>query len=420
MRILCAVLFLSSTSCGGMVFLGSEASPSQDAATAVVDSSTSDTTAVDSVTIETSVFEAAIDSEPDSALPTGDAVEIAIGIEGHCARTSTGKLRCWGVLPWDTSGAIALEPGPPISGLGEIAKVVMDGNRICLRMADGTVQCGGKTDGGLLGDGVVPAVEWSVLTPVPGLTGVKDLALGVQACAVMGDGTVRCWGGCEVGPDAPPCPRTPTAVSGLTDVANIASGFGTTCALRSTHDVWCWGDNTVGQLGDGTTTSRTTAAPVTGLTDVQEIAIGGFDTSVCARKGDGSVWCWGRQYRVAETYADVTTPTKVEGFAAAPKQLATVAANACAILETGALQCWGSNDLGWLAFPSMATESPLTVPSVKEATFVVMGGTGGHFTPSLGSTNACVIVGGLPLCWGRDPVGDGTKTPRDTPTPVKW
>ena len=115
-------------------------------------------------------------------------------------------------------------------------------------------------------------------------------------CVVMTDGTVRCWGDNTVGQlgDGTTTARTtPVTVPGITTAVDIVSGPRHTCVRLMDGTVRCWGENLSGQLGDGTTTNRTSPVTVSGLTDVDMFARESYAAHVCARRTDGSVWCWG-------------------------------------------------------------------------------------------------------------------------------
>jgi alpha-tubulin suppressor-like RCC1 family protein len=132
---------------------------------------------------------------------------------------------------------------------------------------------------------------------VSDLTKVAALAAGeFHTCAVLADGTVRCWGENtfgQLGDGTTDNTRPlPVPVSGLSTAAvGLAAGRDHTCAVLADGSGRCWGGNAFGQIGDGTTTGRVLPMAVNGLTNAVAIAAGGDHT--CARLADGSVRCWG-------------------------------------------------------------------------------------------------------------------------------
>lgn len=102
-------------------------------------------------------------------------------------------------------------------------------------------------------------------------------------------------------------------------VAAVAAGSFHTCALTSEGGVWCWGYNMTGQLGDGTTTTRLTPVAVSGLSSgVTAVAAGALSFLTCALTSVGGVWCWGKN-SAGElgdgTSTDRHTPVAVSGLA---------------------------------------------------------------------------------------------------------
>jgi len=136
---------------------------------------------------------------------------------------------------------------------------------------------------------------------------------------VTSGGALLCWGlnilG-EVGDGTTTNRFTPTQVTGLTSgVATFAGGGDHTCALTTGGGVLCWGDNSFGQLGDGTTTQRLTPVQVVGLTSGVVAIAGGYQHS-CALTNAGRVLCWGVNFRGELgdcTNINRSTPVRVAG-----------------------------------------------------------------------------------------------------------
>lgn len=111
------------------------------------------------------------------------------------------------------------------------------------------------------------------------------------SCAVKTDGTVWCWG--DVYGHFAAVPRQPvrTSTGQLEGALDVSVGEAHACARRGDGTLWCWGNNSYGQLGDGGTVSRSTAAPVAGLSAVEQVSLGAYQS--CARLTNGTLRCWG-------------------------------------------------------------------------------------------------------------------------------
>jgi alpha-tubulin suppressor-like RCC1 family protein len=132
--------------------------------------------------------------------------------------------------------------------------------------------------------------------------------------------------------------------------------------------VWCWGDNNSGQLGDGTSTRRTRATQVSGLTSV--IALSAGATHTCAVRAGGGVLCWGannaRQLGDGTNVSDRRSPTPVIGLPAAAVEIAAGAVHTCARLVDHRVYCWGDNTYGQVnANASEQPQPPTLVPGLN-------------------------------------------------------
>ena len=271
-------------------------------------------------------------------------------------------------------------------------------------------------------------------------------------CAVLSDGTVRCWGiqnGNELGLQRYSYPR-PRVVPGLANITQVVTGQDHGCALVADHSVLCWGDNTAGQLGDGTVAQRTTplVGPVPGLTDAVQLSAGRSHT--CARRMNGAVVCWGmseggetgpptstmcvvRQAdadagQVANMVPCATAPTAVPGIATA-SEISSGVSHTCALVS-GTVLCWGSNSQDQLGYTSSGTcyqvsaqpdagmgpslscsPTPTAVSGITTAVHIAAGGL----------QTCAALADGTISCWGHDDegqLGDGMLNDRTTPALV--
>ncbi len=360
-----------------------------------------------------------------SGLGSG-AVAVTAGRDHTCAATGGGAVWCWGgnyegQLGDGTQTMTRLTP-VAVSGLGSGVVAVAAGYyHTCAVTSGGVLQCWGNNDFGQLGNGT-PA---SRLTPVAvsglGSGAAAVAAGGSRTCAVTSGGALQCWGDNSYGQlgDGTTTPRlTPTAVSGLgSGVVSVAAGARHTCAVTSGGAVWCWGHNSSGQLGDGTTTQRLTPVAVSGLgSGVVAVAAGSSHT--CALTSGGAVWCWGSnssgQLGDGSFLPDARTPVAVSGLGSGVAAVAAGASHACAVTSGGAMWCWGDDYYGQLGDGTRTTRQPTPVP--------VSGLGSGVVALAAGSSYTCAVTGGGAVqCWGRNDygqLGDGTTTLRLTPVAV--
>src|SRR5262249_10343745 len=184
----------------------------------------------------------------------------------------------------------------------------------CGRKTDGTLWCWGFNLDGEVGDGTTT----NQTTPVQIGAGTLGNAMAEveggarHSCARKTDNTLGCWGVNGVGElgdgtnVSKPSPVQAGAGTLGGAVAEVALGYSHTCARKIDGTLWCWGDNSSGQLGDGTTVNKSSPVQIGAGTlgsAVAEVALGSYHT--CARKTDGTLWCWG--YNTSGELGDGTT-----------------------------------------------------------------------------------------------------------------
>jgi len=370
-----------------------------------------------------------------TATGVSPAAAIDAGSFHTCARLQDGTLRCWGLNDsgqlGDGTTTNALTP-VAVAGVAGAAAVSGGGFHTCARFPDGTLECWGRNDSGQLGDPATTTFSSATPVRVTGITSAASMtAGGFHTCALLGDGTVQCWGENDFGQlgngTSDPVPGSPTtvnptpvAVSGITSAVAVSAGGWHTCALLRDGTIQCWGQNTYGQLGDGSPITRpapgrsSTPVTVTGITTAIAIEAGIFHT--CARLADGTLRCWGRndEGRLGNgTTADSSTPTIVSGIA--PAAAAPGAEHACALLQDGTVRCWGDNNWGQLG-----NGSPAGATATTPATAVT--GITTATAASSGAEHTCALLqDGSVQCWGRNTdgrLGNGTTTNAFTPVTV--
>ncbi|MFO0605100.1 MAG: hypothetical protein U0324_18105 [Polyangiales bacterium] len=284
-----------------------------------------------------------------------NVAELAGGSFHTCARLADGTVRCWGDNRdgqcGDGTTTTAAAP-VAVTGLTGVTQLALGQTFSCALLANGTVRCWGGNGGGTLGRGYTDLFSHSVPeAPVLTVTGATAVAAGLfNACAIVAGGALRCWGGNsqgEVGDGTTTGRYTPVAVPGVTNVTKVVGGYQHTCALRGDGVVLCWGLNQSGQCGAPTATRNVlTPTPVPGVTDAVDVVAGEFFT--CARRRDGSTWCWGAndawQLGGGEVFVARPTPEAVRGLPAVT-DLSAGAQHACALVD-GALRCWGAHTAG--------------------------------------------------------------------------
>ncbi len=344
----------------------------------------------------------AVRNAPVSVSGIADAVEIAAGSYHTCARRASGAVVCWGdnrhgQLGDGTDDASGRRRCP-VSGISTATQLSAARLEIhaCALLADGTARCWGEGGNGALGDGA--NTHRSSPVAVSGLTTVSQISTGgLLSCAALTDGSGRCWGS----PVLLGLTPSPSDRFGRTDLAAVYASSGDwLCARTRTGGALCAGSNTQGQLGDGTTTERAGLAAVTGLTSASELALGTYHA--CARLADNSVRCWGQWIGVGDGAAvDRNAPVEVPGLRALQVSIANSVS--CARTTDGELRCWGARFRGD-GGPRWNEPTPAVAAVPTDAVELALGG-----------AHVCArLRDGTVRCWGLNGsgqlLGDGTQT----------
>ncbi len=293
-----------------------------------------------------------------------DRQELVAGRAHTCAARGRGSVVCWGSNATgqigDGRGGMDATARRPTAAVGVTSAVGLGaGGGTLARLAMGR------------------AMGWGYATLLPADLGLNDVVAVGGDCTARANGDISCWDGsgfralaplgevrslagasCALqGAGAVRCrttgdPRSPWALVALPSLATeVCAGDGYACALTVDRRLWCWGDNSLGQLGDGTTVTRggPGAVPLPG----EVVGMGCGARHACAVQGDGAVYCWGDDssgqlgqgfpvpYREMPLLVSFRTTVPAAG-------LACGAAHSCARLRDGRVYCWGANEEGQL------------------------------------------------------------------------
>lgn len=292
-------------------------------------------------------------------------------------------------------------------------RLATGGFHTCSLGADSRAYCWGDNYWGQLGAGGFHRTH-----PVPVLRDYSYTAIdagGTHTCGISADQGVYCWGsnlsgqaGWSLDAESLDTPQ-PVALPGK--AIDIATGAAHSCALLSDRAVYCWGDNSHGQLGDGTGTGG--PVPVRALSGNTFVAIDAGDESTCALSQAGEAFCWGgNRYGQLGDGTETTRTRPVRAAAGHRFRSVSIARHACGITLSDNVLCWGDNADGALGYPSPNNSLSPVSPAIIGRVVSLATGLG----------HSCAIdARGAAYCWGRNwygQVGDGTMTNRSIPVLV--
>jgi alpha-tubulin suppressor-like RCC1 family protein len=294
-------------------------------------------------------------------------VQAAAGYVHSCGITAAGAAYCWGYNAYGqvgdgTSGTNRNQP-VAVTGGHVFASIAAGFYHTCgITTASGTaaedrqVYCWGNNGNGQLGDGTTTnnATPVRVANPLQTTTRATVLSLGSgHSCARALDNQIYCWGyngDGELGNNTAVSSAVPVGVALARTWTTVAAGASHSCGLDVNNDAYCWGYNGYGQLGDGTTTGRLLPTLVTGGLKLSSIGAGSYHT--CAVLGvNGNGYCWGRNFegQLGDNQGSgnqSTAPVQVNGTLSFTR-ITGGYYNTCGRSGTG-VYCWGQNNYGQL------------------------------------------------------------------------
>ncbi len=376
-----------------------------------------------------------------------DIVAVAAGAQHSLALSGTGEVYGWGA-----NGAGQLGDG---TAVGSLTPVLLANDVISwvstepgldftvARRSDGSLWSWGGNAGGQLGDGTITPRSTPVMIDAPRSWAAQS-AGSAHTVAIRADGTLWSWGdnsASQLGDGTTisnllPTPISVTQPSSATnDWRAVSAGDLHTLALKTDGTLWAWGDNTSGQLGDGTTAQRTVPKQVVigqpGIPDNHWIAIAAGGTHSLALQADGTLWAWGDNgfgqlgdpafglsSSIPHQVVNVANPP-TPGFNSSWAAITAGLSHSLALQADGTLWGWGDNFSGQLG------NGDATLPNPADAAVPVQVQNPGltpYVAVSTGdSSTVARQADGTLWSWGLNmngQLGNGTADPTPLPHPV--
>jgi alpha-tubulin suppressor-like RCC1 family protein len=365
-----------------------------------------------------------------------DAVQVSAGEHHTCAIRAGGNVYCWGANGSGQLGiapTTAMSNRPlKVPMISQAVQVSAGYLHTCAVDVNHALWCWGANDSAQLGLGTTTTTELPQIVSTGMLSGVAQVSGGERhTCAVSSSGDVYCWGANDVGQIAATGGITsypsPTLVSlpNSDSATQVSAASHHSCAvLQSAPYLACWGTQAVGELGTATTGVEPPTAPTIASTPSFLGTAAGHDHS-CGVDSTHQVWCWGGDLlgQTGATPAASAVPAVVGGTGSV-LVVTTGSAFTCALNNAGDVYCWGSNSnaqLGGGASPDMTPHATPAKVIMLTGAAQVSGGSEHACAILQGTVDGGVVAGPL-LCWGNNAegeIGDGTAVmSRAAPTPV--
>lgn len=363
--------------------------------------------------------DAGVDAGTDAGRPFG-VEQVATAYQHTCA-IHDGALFCWGSNSAGELGTGDVQPRksptPVDAGTGW-AELGVGYEATCARKSDSSVWCWGDNTNGRLGQG--PGGSRLVPGKVTLPTSALALSMHFQhACVVGADQSLRCWGqntegqlGLDDGFPGAGDQSLPVQVSGGGQWRSVSTGQGHTCGLRTDGTLWCWGRNMPPVLGLPGGSPGQLRRPTQVGTDTDWAQVRATQSSTCALKTNGSLWCWGGSYDAPIGTREIFGVERV-GTDTDWSAVSIETFSICALKPSNALWCWGRNDEGQLGKgDTMSVYTPVRI------------GTGAWRSVAVGRFHHCAVdlMGGL-FCTGENgdgQLGLGDNVRRNVLTPVTF
>jgi alpha-tubulin suppressor-like RCC1 family protein len=360
-----------------------------------------------------------ITTQPQVSLAS---VVTGFGAASVCGTSAAGAMWCWGLNDFGQLGDGAPSSRYlPTRGGGTLAltSVSVGPDFACALTAVGAAYCWGDDSWGQLGDNL--RVSRSVAAPVATTVVFQAVAAGgIHACGLATNGDAYCWGDNRYGQLGTTAAGflsvSPVKVDGGLTFISISAGLYHTCGVVANGTAYCWGQNSSGQLGDGSEVTGQTPQPVAGSLQFTSLSLG--ESHTCGIVQSGKAYCWGDnlfgQLGTGTGTVPVDTPMPVSGGLTFVS-VAAGGVHSCAITAAGSAYCWGDNSQGELGITMQisASDHPVAVDgglqfkSISAASTAAFSGYDSfYYGPSSFDAHSCgITTDGTAYCWGSNASG---------------
>ena len=329
-----------------------------------------------------------------------DFIDLTVGKDSACGIRKNGDGWCWGRDRMQTRGTAVSDSSSPVRMMGGPYSYIEQGNG--------------------MGHAIVHAKQRNTTVHLnkewPRLSAGRK-----NACMIDNNKTIWCWGldgsgqlgngataGTQVAPSA-------VSVAGPWVQVTVGTSFSDTnmaCGLRENGNVYCWGSDSNGGLGNGGGVTADQPSPyLVGTTTDLWTAVSADGNGACGIKVDGSLWCWGSGSYGKTGFgntSDVPSPAKVDDGPWI--RVAAGNAQSCGIKQDGSLWCWGRDHLGQLGDGGTASDKYIPTPVAENGPWI-------DVSPS-NEVTCAVKADGTAWCWGNGTVSRLNGTPQK-PMPVR-
>ena len=305
-----------------------------------------------------------------------------------------------GLLSFSASPSVVqADAGESLAAGRAVAGSLSGGSYHTCLAKNGNVYCWGFNNNFQLGDGTT--TDRNTPQMVNGLTSPTSVAAGgTQSCAVQSDGLLLCWGNQAVYSMPMSAPTKIQKISGdyvsgdltevrFVDIGGNSTGVDNGCAVTTAGALWCWGENSQGEVGDGTRIDRMRAVQIIS-SNVIAVSVG--ISHSCAVLQSGEVKCWGGNSsgQLGNNAMDTTIPQSAGMLNAVG--ISVTSWHSCALISDGTVKCWGSNS--YMQLGSGSWMVPSSIPTAVT-------GLSGAIGISAGARHTCAVLSnGTVKCWG--------------------